>query len=76
MMVYIGGVRFVTYPKEEWKFLPISGEVLAVTKKAILLDVQNLGEIWVPKSLAREETFDITVELPEWWYRKRGFREL
>jgi hypothetical protein len=54
------------------KFIPISGEVLAVTQKAILLDVQNLGEVWVPKSLTKEEAFYITVELPHWWHKKRN----
>ena len=66
----------MAYPKHEWRFQSLGGEVLAVTEKAILLDIQNLGEIWIPKSLTREETFYITVDLPDWWLRKKGYCEL
>ena len=49
---------------------PISGEIIAITEKAILLEVQNFGEIWIPKSLMKEEY--ITIEMPLWWLKKKG----
>jgi len=61
---------------EETEYVPIKGEVQAVTDKAVFLQQPNGNETWVPRSVidggdAVEES-DCDPNIAEWFCDKEG----
>jgi len=49
--------------------LPEIEEVVKITEKAVLLNLDGYGEKWIPKSVLRVDTDD-TVYVKDWFYKK------
>ncbi|MCK9542630.1 MAG: hypothetical protein M0R03_11445 [Novosphingobium sp.] len=55
--------------KEGFEILPAFGEVVTMTEKAVLLNFEEYGEKWIPKSVLRIDS-DATIYVANWFYDK------